>query len=172
MRTLFSLAATALLQASAAFAFTFPNIDGGEIDLEDWKGRPVLVANTASLCAFTPQYDDLQALYDTYKDKGLIVLAVPSDDFKQELASADQVKEFCAVNFGLDLPMTGVTHVRGSKAHPFYKDVKAQTGFTPRWNFNKVLLDGSGKVVATFGSGTKPMSRSIRNRIDAILAGS
>lgn len=172
MRTLLSLTAALVMQASAALAFTFPNIDGGEIDLDDFKGRPVLVANTASLCAFTPQYENLQALYDTYKERGLVVLAVPSDDFNQELANAEKVKEFCSVNFGLDLPMTDVTHVRGSNAHPFYKDVQAKTGFSPRWNFNKVLLDGSGKVVATYGSGAKPMGRSIRDQIDAILGGS
>ena len=172
MRTLLSFTAALMLQTGAVLAFTFPNIDGGEIDLDEWAGRPVLIANTASLCAFTKQYDDLQALYDTYKAKGLVVLAVPSDDFKQELASSEEVKEFCAVNFALDLPMTHVTHVRGAQAHPFYKDVKAQTGFTPRWNFNKVLLDGSGKVVATFGSGANPMGRSIRSQIDALLTGS
>ena len=171
MHTLVILTAAFLLQTSAVFAFTFPSIDGGEIDLDDWKGRPVLVANTASLCAFTKQYDELQALYDTYKDRGLVVLTVPSDDFNQELGSNEQVKEFCAVNFALDLPMTDVTNVRGAKAHPFYQDVKAQIGFTPRWNFNKVLLDGSGNVVATFGSGAKPMGRIIRSQIDAILAG-
>ncbi|RLJ41688.1 glutathione peroxidase [Litoreibacter meonggei] len=170
MRSLLNLTAAFLLQTTAVFAFTFPNIDGGQIDLDDWKGRPVLVANTASLCAFTKQYDELQALYDTYKNMGLIVLTVPSDDFKQELGSNEQVKEFCAVNFALDLPMTHVTHVRGAKAHPFYRDVKAQIGFVPRWNFNKVLLDGSGKVVATFGAGAKPMGRAIRSEIDAILA--
>ncbi|SFR48567.1 glutathione peroxidase [Litoreibacter janthinus] len=172
MRAFFALLATFLVSANAALAFTFPSIDGGNIDLDAWKGRPVLIANTASLCAYTPQYDGLQALYDAYKDKGLIVLAVPSDDFKQELASADQVKEFCAVNFNLNLPMTMVTKVRGSQAHPFYKDVKAKTGFAPRWNFNKVLLDQNGNVVATFGSNAKPMGASIRSQIDALLAGS
>ncbi|EPX79081.1 glutathione peroxidase [Litoreibacter arenae] len=172
MRALLSFATAVFLTLTPAFGFTFASIDGGKIDLDAWKGRPVLVANTASLCAFTKQYDGLQALYDTYRDKGLVVLAVPSDDFNQELATDEQVKEFCAVNFALDLPMTEVTRVRGTQAHPFYKDVKAQVGFSPRWNFNKVLLDGNGKVVATFGSGAKPMGNSIRSRIEALLAGS
>ena len=90
---------------------TFPSIDGGTLSIEDWRGTPVLVVNTASLCGFTPQYEGLQALYDAYRDKGLVVLAVPSDDFNQELDSADAVKDFCEITFGLDLPMTDITPV-------------------------------------------------------------
>jgi len=148
---------------------TFANIDGGTIDLAEFAGRPVLVVNTASQCGFTPQYDGLQALYDTYRDRGLVVLAVPSDDFRQELASADQVKEFCDVNFGLTLPMTDITHVKGPQAHPFFARVKAETGFEPAWNFNKVLLDGSGRVVGTWGSAVKPQSAPITQAVEALL---
>ncbi|MGJ8627309.1 MAG: glutathione peroxidase [Sulfitobacter sp.] len=118
----------------------FPNIDGGTLDFSEWAGQPVLVVNTASQCGFTYQYDGLQALYDQYKSRGLIVLAVPSDDFNQELASGQQVKEFCEISFGLNLPMTDITHVRGSDAHPFYKAVADEVGFIPKWNFNKVLV--------------------------------
>ncbi|MFC6582219.1 glutathione peroxidase [Sulfitobacter aestuariivivens] len=130
---------------------TFANIDGGTHDLRQWKGQPVLVVNTASECGFTYQYDGLQALYDKYKGRGLIVLAVPSDDFNQELASASEVKEFCEISFGLDLPMADISRVKGRQAHPFYKAVKAQTGFVPRWNFSKVLIGRDGQVVATWG---------------------
>lgn len=161
-----------LASASSALAFTFPSLDGGQIDLDAWKGQPVLVVNTASLCGYTYQYDGLQALYDRYRDQGLVVLGVPSDDFSQELANEDKVKEFCEVNFNLDIPLTAITPIKGKQAHPFYKAVKAQTGFVPRWNFNKVLLDGSGAVVATFGSNTKPMSRKITGPIEKLLAGS
>ena len=148
---------------------TFRNIDGGTIDLADFAGRPVLVVNTASQCGFTPQYDGLQALYDTYRDRGLVVLAVPSDDFNQELASADAVKEFCAVNFDLTLPMTDITHVTGAEANAFYVRVKAETGFEPDWNFNKVLLDGTGRVVGTWGSSVKPQSARITEAVEALL---
>lgn len=151
-------------------AFTFPSIDGGDLDLDDWKGQPVLVVNTASMCAFTDQYDGLQALYDSYRNQGLVVLAVPSGDFRQELATGDQVKEFCAINFNLDLPMTMIQPVRGSQAHPFYKWVKGQTGFVPRWNFNKVLLGPDGNVVATYGSAIKPQSPRIRTQIERLLS--
>lgn len=158
-----------LCSTSWLAAFTFPSIDGGQIDLDDWKGQPVLVVNTASLCGFTYQYDGLQALYDRYRAQGLVVLAVPSDDFSQELASEEQVKSFCAVNFNLDLPMTMIAPVKGAKAHPFYKWVKRQTGFAPSWNFNKILLDGDGKVVATYGSNTKPQSRAITRAVEKLL---
>jgi len=148
---------------------TFSNIDGGVIDLADFAGKPVLVVNTASQCGFTPQYDGLQALYDAYRDRGLVVLAVPSDDFQQELASADAVKDFCETNFGLTLPMTDITRVTGPEAHPFFARIKADTGFEPAWNFNKVLLDGQGNVVGTWGSGVKPQSGQIVGAVEALL---
>ena len=163
------LAAVIAFPAWAAQGFTFDNIDGGTLSMDDWQGRPVLVVNTASRCGFTPQYDGLQALYDRYRAQGLVVLAVPSDDFRQELSTAEEVKDFCEVNFGLDIPMTDITHVRGSQAHPFYKWVSQQTGFTPSWNFNKVLVGPDGKVIATYGSTTRPMSSSITRAIEAAL---
>ncbi len=148
---------------------TFSNIDGGSLSLSDWAGHPVLVVNTASMCGFTPQYDGLQALYDSYRDRGLVVLAVPSDDFAQELSSAAEVKEFCAINYGLTLPMTDITPVTGPQAHPFFARVKAETGFEPGWNFNKILLDGNGQVVGTWGSSVKPGSAKIVGAIEALL---
>ncbi|MEL6451551.1 MAG: glutathione peroxidase [Pseudomonadota bacterium] len=149
---------------------TLPSIDGGDLSMRDWDGQPVLVVNTASRCAFTDQYADLQTLYDTYRDQGLVVLAVPSDDFNQELGSAEEVKEFCEMTFGLDLPMTDIVSVTGSDAHPLYVEIKAQTGFAPRWNFNKVLFDPNGDVVATWRSSTRPLSRPMRDAIEATLA--
>lgn len=165
--------AVAVLSASLALAAPpkapFASIDGGTIHLSDWAGRPVLVVNTASLCAFTPQYEGLQRLYDTYKDRGLVVLAVPSDDFRQELGSEAEVKDFCELNYGLDLPMTEITHVRGKDAHPFYAWLRQETGFVPRWNFNKVLLSGAGEVVGTYGSTVSPQSREIRDKVETLL---
>lgn len=147
----------------------FASIDGGTLNLSDWQGQPVLVVNTASQCGFTYQYDGLQALYDMYRDRGLVVLAVPSDDFNQELASGDQVKEFCELNFALDLPMTDIAHVKGAKAHPFFKDVAAETGFVPRWNFNKILIGPDGTIVASWGSTTRPQSPEITSKIESLL---
>ena len=148
---------------------TFPSIDGGTLSIEQWRGQPVLVVNTASQCGFTGQYEGLQAVYDRYRDRGLVVLAVPSDDFNQELGSAEEVKEFCELNYGLDIPMTDISHVKGSSAHPFYKAVKQETGFEPSWNFNKVLLGPDGAVVATWGSAVRPESRRVTERIEALL---
>jgi glutathione peroxidase len=171
MRSALIFAALSLVAAPAlaAASFSFASIDGGELSLDAWKGHPVLVVNTASQCGFTPQYDDLQAVYDTYKDRGLVVLAVPSDDFNQELATEKDVKDFCAVNFNLTLPMTEITHVKGRDAHPFYAWVKQQTGFVPAWNFNKILIDADGTVAATFGSFVKPTSARITKPIEAML---
>ena len=147
----------------------FPSIDGGNIALSDYAGQPVLVVNTASQCGFTYQYDGLQAVYDRFKDQGLVVLAVPSDDFNQELGSAAEVKEFCDINVNLTLPMTDMMHVRGGKAHTFYKAVKAETGFVPKWNFNKVLIDPAGKVVGTWGSNARPDRGAIPREIQKLL---
>ena len=158
------------LCSSAALAFSFDSIDGGRLDTGDWSGRPVLVVNTASQCGFTPQYDGLQDLQDRYGKDGLVVLAVPSDDFRQELGTAAEVKEFCALNFDLDLPMTDITHVKGAEAHPFYQWVKAETGFVPGWNFNKVLIGRDGQVARTWGASAEPMSAAITGPIEAELA--
>ncbi|NEK21729.1 redoxin domain-containing protein [Sulfitobacter sp. JBTF-M27] len=166
------VALTLILGSTAMAApknVTFSNIDGGTLDFSEWAGKPVLVVNTASQCGFTRQYDGLQKLYDTYRARGLVVLAVPSDDFNQELESAEAVKDFCEITFGLDLPMTDITPVRGSDAHPFYQAVKAETGFSPKWNFNKVLIGPDGSVAGTWGATTKPTSRSITKAIEALL---
>jgi glutathione peroxidase len=168
-----SAAAVALslwaLPAAAAPGFTFPSIDGGTLATSDWAGRPVLVVNTASLCAFTPQYEALQALYDRYRAEGLVVLAVPSDSFRQELGSEDEVKDFCELTFGLDLPMTEITEVRGPDAHPFYRWLAEAHGVAPAWNFAKVLLGPEGEFVADWGPTVNPGAREITARIEALL---
>ncbi|MBN9887350.1 glutathione peroxidase [Salipiger abyssi] len=169
IRILATLAALTLaLPALAAQSFTFDSIDGGTLSLDRWKGRPVLVVNTASRCGFTPQYDGLQALYDRYRDRGLVVLAVPSDDFRQELGSEEEVKAFCELNFALDLPMTTITRVTGEAAHPLYRWLAAQ-GFEPGWNFNKALIGPDGGFVEGWGATTRPLSEPIVTRIEALL---
>ena len=147
----------------------FSSIDGGTLSLEDWRGQPVLVVNTASLCSFTGQYAALQELHETYEERGLVVLAVPSNSFKQELASSEEVKSFCELNYDLTLPMTDITPVKGSDAHPFYRAVAAQTGFVPKWNFNKVLIGPEGEVVATYGSSTEPNAPKLIDQVEALL---
>jgi glutathione peroxidase len=134
----------------------FQSIDGGQIALDDWRGHPVLIVNTASLCGYTPQYAALQALSDRLGPAGLMVLAVPSDDFRQELGTEAEVKDFCEVNFGLTLPMTVITPVLGPAAHPLYQWLAADHGYVPAWNFNKVLIGADGRLVGYWGSGVAP----------------
>lgn len=155
--------------ATVAWAeeFTFKLMSGETIST---AGQPTLVVNTASRCAFTRQYDELQELYDRYRDQGLQVIAVPSDAFRQELATDKQVAEFCAINFDLDVPMTGITAVVGPTAHPFYQWMSETEGFVPRWNFNKVLLDASGAVVGTWDAPVRPTSRRIVKAVEGTLA--
>ncbi|MFO1203164.1 MAG: glutathione peroxidase [Tabrizicola sp.] len=162
------LALVLVSPAWAADGFRFASIDGGTIDLDDWRGKPVLVVNTASLCGYAGQFDALQALHDRFGDRALI-LAVPSDDFNQELADEKAVKEYCALTFDLTLPMTEITHVKGAEAHPFYAWVQAQTGFVPGWNFNKVLIAPDGSIAGTFGAPVKPEGQQIAGRIEAML---
>lgn len=165
-----ALAGLVLVSPACALAgFMFTAIDGGQIDLDDWRGDPVLVVNTASLCGYTGQYSDLQDLQDRYGARGLHVLAVPSDDFAQELDDDAAVKEFCDVNFDLTIPLTSITTVTGADAHPFYAWMRANHGFAPDWNFNKILLGPEGQLIATWGSGPKPTSVTITTKIEALL---
>jgi len=147
----------------------FQSIDGGTLSLEQWRGQPVLVVNTASQCAFTRQYRGLQDLYDRYRAAGLVVLAVPSGDFRQELSSNAAVKEFCELQYGIDMPMTQITRVTGAGAHPFYASLRDETGFEPRWNFNKVLVGPDGAVRGTFGSQVAPLSPEITRAVEELL---
>lgn len=154
--------------ADPAPSFVFDSIDGGSYDTAAWRGKPVLVVNSASMCGYTPQYTDLQALSDLYGDKA-VVLAVPSNDFNQELASEAEVKEFCALNYDLTLPMTTIQHVAKGAVHPFYAWVRDSQGFEPGWNFNKVLIGPDGAFVQAWGSNAKPMG-AVKAKMDEVIA--
>ena len=149
--------------------FSFKSIDGGFLELSKLRGKAVLITNTASRCGFTNQYADLEELHKAYRDRGLVVIAVPSNDFNQELSSNAKVKEFCNVSFGLTLPITEVTSIRGNQAHPFYNWLKRAHGFQPKWNFYKVLLDKNGSFHSSFNSFTKPNSSSLLKVVDEVL---
>jgi glutathione peroxidase len=175
MRNLAKVAAMAIMATTGvaqagddAPSFVFPSIDGGSYNTADWRGMPVLVVNTASMCGFTPQYEGLQVLSDQYKGRA-VVLTVPSDDFNQELASDAEVKEFCALNYALDLPMTTIEHVAKGSVHPLFAWLRDSQGYVPDWNFNKVLLGADGAYIAAWGSGTKPMSATITDAMDQAL---
>ncbi len=171
LRVISTVFAMTFAGGAAALDLTTPfgSIDGGTLALSDWDGQPVLVVNTASQCAFTKQYRGLQDLYDAYRARGLVVVAVPSDDFNQELASDEEVKDFCELQYGIDMPMTTITHVKGRNAHAFYASLREEADFVPSWNFNKVLISPDGEIAAIFGSRVKPLSPKVTGAIEALL---
>ena len=153
------------------FDFKINSITGDVIDLNDFRGKPVLIVNTASYCGFTKQYNDMQNLWDKYKDKGLIVLGIPSNSFNQEKTNNNDVKEFCEVNFNINFPLTEITDVKGDNAHQIYKWAKDNYGKSavPKWNFYKILINNEGKIEDTYASLTNPTSKKITKRIESLL---
>ena len=153
------------------YDFKIESITGEIINLSDYKGKPVLIVNTASYCGFTKQYDEMQELWDLYKSKGLIVLGVPSNSFNQEKKNNADVKKFCEVNFSINFPLTTITEVKGENAHEIFLWAENNYGKSavPKWNFHKILINKEGKVEDTFASFTKPMSKKIINKIEEIL---
>ena len=148
------------------------SITGDELDLGNMKDKTILLVNVASKCGFTKQYDELQKLYDNFKDKGLIVLGVPSNQFgSQEPGSETEIKNFCENNFNITFPMTSKYEVKGDKAHPIYLWAKETYGGStvPKWNFHKILINKKGKVEDTFMSFTNPLSKKIIKKLEQIL---
>ena len=153
------------------YDFKINSISGDIIDLNDFKGKPVLVVNTASYCGFTKQYDDMQELWERYKDKGLIVLGIPSNSFNQEKKVNSEVKKFCEVNFNINFPLTEITDVKGDNAHEIYKWAKENYGKSavPKWNFYKILINKEGIIEDTYASLTNPTSKKITKKIESLL---
>ena len=143
------------------YDFSFKEIDGKTIQLSDYKDKVVLVVNVASRCGFTNQYEGLQTLWQEYKDKDLIVVGIPSNNFRQEPGTNKEIKSFCETTFGIDFPITEKLSVVGKDAHPFFIWAKKNygSGAVPKWNFHKIIIGKSGKVVETFSSITKPTSK-------------
>ena len=158
--------------AADACQFEFVSLDGGELPLASWRGRPVLVVNTASFCGYTPQYRDLEALWRRYRERGLVVLGVPSNDFgQQEPGSASEIKQFCETNYQVDFPLTEKYRVIGGDAHPFYRWVTAQIGEdgAPRWNFHKYLIGPDGSLAGAWPSRVGPLDPAITGEIEGML---
>jgi glutathione peroxidase len=153
-----------------AWDFGFPSIDEGRLDFAAFKGRVLLVTNTASFCGYTYQYEGLEKLHQAGSPRGLTVIGVPSQDFNQESADNGTVKRFCEATFGVEFPMAGIAHVRGADAAPFYVWVREQSHWEPNWNFNKVLIGRDGHIAGTFGSGDEPQGTKLSQAIDAQLA--
>jgi len=151
-----------------AYDFSFDGMDGNLIKLDDYKNKIIVVVNVASRCGYTPQYNDLQKLWTEYKKKDVVVLGIPTNNFKQEPGSNSEIKEFCETNFGINFPMSEKTNVIGGQAHPFYKWAKKDYGIAaiPKWNFHKIIVGKNGKIVDTFASFTKPNSKKFLSAIE------
>ena len=154
------------------YDFELDLITGETISLDKYEGKAVLLVNVASKCGFTKQYTDLQNLWEKYREKNLIVIGVPSNQFgSQEPGSNDEIKDFCETNFNINFPMTSKYDVKGENAHDVYKWAKDTFGKSavPKWNFHKILIDKNGKIHDTFVSFTNPMSKKIIKELENIL---
>lgn len=154
-----------------AWGFSFPSLDGGTLDFAALRGRVLLVVNTASFCGFAPQFNGLEALNRSLGKDGLTVIGMPSNDFDQEADSNAKVKQLCELTYGVEFPMTGLTHVTGAKANPFYAWVKAQRGWEPNWNFNKVVIGRDGAIAALFRAPDEPDSKKVQAAISTAMQG-
>ena len=156
---------------STAYDYEFNSIDGEIIKLSQYRGKVIVVVNVASRCGYTPQYEDLQRLWSEYKSKDLIVLGVPTNNFRQETGNNKEIKNFCETNFGITFPMTEKISVIGNNSHPFYKWARKDYGIgaIPKWNFHKIIIGKDGKVAETFSSITKPSSKKFIQIIENLI---
>jgi glutathione peroxidase len=164
------MAGDAAAAGPTAFDFRLEAIEGGPLDLGQWRGRPMLVVNTASFCGYTPQYAGLQALHRRYGARGLVVLGVPSQDFNQESGDAATIKQFCDATYNVEFPMTNLAHVRGAQASPLFAFLAERGGGPPRWNFHKYLVARDGRKVQGFSTQTGPEAPALVQAIEAALA--
>lgn len=161
------------IEEKTAYDFTFHKLrEKGDLPLKQFEGKVLLIVNTASHCGFTPQYDGLEKLYNAYKDKGLVIIGVPSNDFGgQEPGSNEEIANFCKINYGVTFPMAEKEIVSGDNAHPFYVWAKKNLGFgtAPKWNFHKYLVNRHGKLIDYFNSTTAPDSDRIKEAVEKAL---
>ena len=154
------------------FDHTIKNINNEVIDLNQYKGKTILLVNVASKCGFTKQYTGLQELFEKYRDKDFYVIGVPSNQFGgQEPGSNAEIKDFCETNFNITFPLTDKVDVKGDNAHEIYKWAKKNYGNSavPKWNFHKILINNNGKIHKTFNSFTSPLSDKIIKQIELLL---
>lgn len=173
MLSIFQSSGSANALEQNAYDFSFKTLmSQEELPLKQFEGRVILVVNTASECGFTPQYEGLEKLYETYKDEGLVIIGVPSNDFgKQEPGSDQEIAKFCKINYGVTFPMASKEVVSGDKAHPFYLWAKQKLGFgtAPKWNFHKYLINRKGELIDYFNSTTSPDTKRFKDAIEKAL---
>ena len=151
------------------YDFSFEDIDGNLVNLEKFKGKPIFMVNTASRCGFTPQYENLQNLFISFKDTDLTILAITSDSFNQEYASTEDIKKICLVNYDEGFVTSSPLSVKGEDAHDIFNWLNAEYGKTPKWNFYKYLFDRNGNLNSSWSSMTKPDSSKILREINTVL---
>ncbi len=161
---------------ASIYDFTMKDIDGNDVSLATFRGKVVMIVNVASRCGFTEQYAGLQKLYEKYCDRGFVILGFPANNFLwQEPGSDSEIKQFCSLKYGVTFPMFSKISVKGSDQHPLYRHLTDE-GANPAlggkitWNFNKFLVDRSGRVVARFGSRTEPEDASVIEAVEKALS--
>ncbi|WP_411286449.1 glutathione peroxidase [Phenylobacterium sp.] len=157
---------------SSAHDYAFDSIDGAPLPMTSFRDKVVLVVNTASACGLTPQYEGLEKLYADYRDRGLVVLGVPCNQFAgQEPGTEAEIKAFCETRFNIDFPLTAKTDVKGDTAHPFYQWARTELGepAEPVWNFHKILIGKDGQALQAFGPRTDPQDAAITAAIEQAL---
>jgi len=147
----------------------YKTLQGGEVNLCDYAERPILVVNTASKCGYTPQFEKLEGMYRKYKDKGLVVVGFPSNDFQQELLTNKEIGDFCRLTYSIDFPMIEKSTVTGAAADPFYKQLTEATGQAPRWNFHKYLIMPGATQVYSFATRVEPDAPEIMTKLTPLL---
>lgn len=163
------------MRKTGIYDFTVADIDGNDVNLADYKGRVLLIVNTASKCGFTPQYEGLEKIYTEYKDRGFEILAFPSNDFMgQEPGTNEQIKNFCRMNYHVSFPLFSKITVKGEKIHPLYrylteKNTDPEFAGKITWNFNKFLIDRKGKIVNRFDSKVKPQDPELVKAVEEAL---
>ena len=160
--------------ASVVINQTVETLQGETFDFTAHRGHPILIVNTASKCGYTPQYESLQKLFETYGERGLLVVGFPSNDFgNQEPGTAEEIGNFCRLNYGVTFPMMAKVHTKGAEQAPIYRALTTETGEgirgEVRWNFTKFLLDGEGRVVARFEPAVDPMDPKVTSAVEALL---
>lgn len=162
-------ATSASAACSGIYNHQFTGLHGEKFDLCEYQDKPILVVNTASKCGFTPQFEALEDLYSKNKDKGLLVIGFPSNDFRQDPGNNQQIGDFCKMTYGVKFPMMGKSSVSGPDANPFYKELATKTGSAPQWNFYKYVILPGGKDVTVFESTVLPNAKEILAKIKPFL---
>ena len=158
-----------MAESNSIYDYNFLDIDGNMVELSFFKGKPLLLVNTASRCGFTPQYEGLQNLFTKYRKTDLTIIATTSNSFNQEFEDPEDIKKICLVNYNVGFITSSPLNVKGGMSHPIYKWIKKEYKESPKWNFYKYLFDRSGKLVKSWGSMTKPDSKKITKKIDQLI---